>query len=409
MLPVGFGMAFSLFGDLTLFAVLVTQLDVLGLTFAQTGILLSIHRLIRIPLNPVVGWIQDRFGRRVPFIAGMLLAVASTAAYGLVRGFWPFLLARLAWGTAWSLINVGGLAMALDLADEPGNGRGRLAGIYNTWMWIGYGIGPVVGSLLTDWTGFRAAMLVCAGLSGLGLMAALLFLPETRPEAAHPIRIATLADGALTDNPPGEPPNQGGWIFKGMFLYAANQFAVDGIILSTTTLLVTRRVGEEFGLFGLVMGAGSLGGLILAGRSAFAALFSQSIGRLSDRRQGRLPVLVAGLVAGIAGFFLLAIAQSIPVILLGVMASAVSASVLLVVLPALVGDQAPLAQRARITGQLAAAGDVGSTLGPFLALSLAPLLDLGWIYLGCVALFGVGLALVRWNRPARVIPANSSS
>ncbi len=390
MLPVGFGMAFSLFGDLTLFAVLVTQLDLLDFTLAQAGILLSVHRLIRIPMNPAVGWLQDHIGRRIPFLLGLLLAVASSAAYGLVNGFWPFLLARLAWGAAWALINVGGMAMALDLADTPGNGnmRGRLTGIYNTWMWLGYGIGPVVGSLLTDWTGFRTAMLACAGLSAIGLLFALLLLPETRPNADHEETPLLKAEPAIA-NMPRKP-----LIWKGMLLYAANQFTVDGIILSTTTLLVTRRIGDQFGLFGMLIGAASLGGIILAGRSAFAALFSQAIGQFSDRKQGRIPVLIAGLLVGVGGFLILAFARSILVIVIGVLASAVSATVLLVVLPALVGDEAPAPQRARITGQLAAAGDVGSTIGPFLALSLAPLLSLEWIYFFCALLYSAGLLLL---------------
>lgn len=389
MLPVGFGMAFSLFGDLTLFAVLVTQLDLLDLTLAQAGVLLSAHRLIRIPLNPAVGWLQDRTGRRIPFLVGLMLAVVSTAAYGLVSGFWPFLLARLAWGTAWALINVGGLAMTLDLADSTGNGkgRGRLTGIYNTWMWVGYGIGPVVGSLLTDWAGFRTAMLACAGLSALGLLAALMLLPETRPLSPVAAQAPEVAS-----HPSSAPRKLSIW--KGMFLYAANQFTVDGIILSTTTLLVTRRIGEQFGLFGMLIGAASLAGIILAGRSAFAALFSQAIGQLSDRKQGRIPVLLAGLLVGIVGFVILAAAQTVLFIVLGVLASAASATVLLVVLPALAGDEAPPAQRARVTGQLVAAGDVGSTVGPFLALNLAPLLPLEWIYLACAGLYAAGLVLM---------------
>jgi MFS family permease len=185
-----------------------------------------------------------------------------------------------------------------------------------------------------------------------------------------------------------------------MFVYASNQFAVDGVILSTVTLLITRRVGESFQLGGLAVGAASAGGLILAVRSVLAAFISPWIGRLADGRRGRKPVLLAGLGAGVASFALLALSSvafrgTAVVILAGVIVGALSASILLVVMPALVGDRTLPAQRGRVTGQLVAAGDVGSTLGPFLALSAAPLLGLHWIYLLCAVLFASGFALLR--------------
>ena len=104
-------------------------------------------------------------------------------------------------------------------------------------------------------------------------------------------------------------------------------------------------------------------------------------------------MIAGGLAAGIGGFLILLFAQSVLPILAGVLVGALSASVLLVTLPALVGDEAPAQSRAQVSGQLVAAGDIGSTIGPFLALNLAPLAGLGPVYLLCAGLFGVGLLL----------------
>ena len=166
-------------GDLSLFATLTTQLDVLSLSLAQAGILLSVHRLVRIPGNPLAGALMDHLGRRPLFVLGMVLAVASTASYGLVHGFWPLLLGRVGWGMAWTLINVGGLNMVLDLS-TPAT-RGRLAGMYNAWVWVGYALAPLLGGFLVDSVTFRPAMLILSGVTVLGLGAALLALPETLP------------------------------------------------------------------------------------------------------------------------------------------------------------------------------------------------------------------------------------
>jgi len=90
LIPLGFAVCTSLFGDLSLYAVLVTQTEVVGLTMAMVGVMLGVNRLVRIPTNPLVGVLADRWGRRKLFLTGMALGVLSTSAYGLVYGFWPF-------------------------------------------------------------------------------------------------------------------------------------------------------------------------------------------------------------------------------------------------------------------------------------------------------------------------------
>ena len=177
MTPLGLAVCLSLFGDLTLYTVLVTQLDEVGLSLSAVGVMLGVNRLVRIPGNLLTGVFVDRWGRQRLFVFGMLLGVLSTASYGLTRGFWPFLAGRLAWGIAWTCINVGGMAMVLDVSSKVN--RGRLSGLYNTWLGAGFAFGPLVGGFLVDTIGFRPAMLICAGLTAIGLVVAVVALPET--------------------------------------------------------------------------------------------------------------------------------------------------------------------------------------------------------------------------------------
>lgn len=64
-----------MFGDLTLFAVLASQTQAVGLTLGAVGVMLGIHQLIRIPGNPLAGQPYDRWGHRPLFLAGMVLAL----------------------------------------------------------------------------------------------------------------------------------------------------------------------------------------------------------------------------------------------------------------------------------------------------------------------------------------------
>lgn len=404
LIPLGLAVCLSLFGDLTLYAVLVTQLDVVGLSLGAVGIMLGVNRLIRIPGNPLAGLLFDRWGRRSMFIAGMLLGVISTASYGLVRGFWPFLAGRLTWGIAWTLINVGGMTMVLDVSTKTD--RGRWMGLYNTWIQAGLALGPVVGGFLVDVVGFQQAMFICAGITSVGLTVAYAALPET----------AQLAN-------PGESPNsapapglrryfQGMWRTRARELLRANRglitasllflmtmFAGEGVILSTISLLLQQRFGEEVLIGTVVLGVASAGGLLLGLRSLLAGTVGPVAGHLSDAH-GRWPAITASLILGILGFGLLAYATSMWLVVLGVALSAVSGGTALATLAALVGDLTPASRQGTIMGVYATAGDIGSTAGPFLAFALVSAVDLKWVYALCAVTFVVGLWLVvrSWGR-----------
>jgi MFS family permease len=86
--------ALALFGDSTLYAVLPSQHEQAGVTLAAVGWLLSVNRLVRIPLNVFSGWLADRVGPKAPYVVGIALGVVSTAGYGLVSGFWPLMALR---------------------------------------------------------------------------------------------------------------------------------------------------------------------------------------------------------------------------------------------------------------------------------------------------------------------------
>ena len=385
LLPLGLAVCLSLFGDLTLYAVLVTQLDVVGLSLGSVGIMLGVNRLVRVPGNPLAGLLLDRWGRRPLFVVGMLLGVLSTAGYGLVRGFWPFLVARLGWGIAWTLINVGGMAMVLDVS-RPTN-RGRLVGLYNTWMLAGLALGPLVGGLLVDMIGFRPGLLICAGITAVGLVVAVAALPETaHGRMANGEWRSAIGDTRLLT-------------VAGLFLIT--QLAGEGVVFSTVSLLVQRCCGQTVSLGPLALGVASAGGLLLALRSLLAGGVGPLAGHVSDTPSGRWPVIVGSLVVGMLGFGLLSFATSLWAVVLGVMVSAVSGGAALATLAAQVGDLTPPGKEGVVMGAYATAGDVGSTAGPFLAFALLSVADLRWVYLLCTLAFVAGLGLVCNNTHAR--------
>jgi MFS family permease len=195
-------------------------------------------------------------------------------------------------------------------------------------------------------------------------------------------------------------------------LYLITQLAGEGVVLSTVSLLLQQRFGLRVALGGLVLGVASASGLLLGLRSLLASAVGPLAGHLSDahpgrrserprsvRRFGRWPVVVASLVLGVAGFGLLFRATTLWAIVLGIVLSAVSGGAGLATLAALVGDLAPPGREGTVMGAYAAAGDVGSMAGPFLAFALASAVGLQWVYLLCALAFLAGLGLIwRYRR-----------
>lgn len=399
LFPLGFAVAMSLFGDLTLYAVLVTQLDVVGLSLAAVGVMLGINRLIRIPGNPITGILLDRFGRRWLFILGMTLGVISTLGYSVVRGFWPFLAVRLLWGVAWTLINVGGMTMILDISTAAN--RGRLLGTYNTWVLTGLALGPLVGGFLVSLFGFRPAMIMCTSLTAVGWLVALLALPETLPRQHR-----HQSQGHRWHVTPKQWITRLQTLWRSQralvtvaLLFMLTMFASEGIVFSTISLLLQQRFGETMQLVGMSVAVASMAGVLLGLRSFLAGAAGPVAGHWSDTRFGRWPVVIASFVLGIIGFIVLGFAFSPLWILLGVALGAISSGVGLATLGALVGDLSPAHKQGSIMGAYASMGDIGSASGPFLVFALVTIIDLRWVYFFCAALFLLGLwFIVRLRR-----------
>jgi DHA1 family multidrug resistance protein-like MFS transporter len=387
LLPLGAAIGLSLAGDSTLYTVLANQTAVVGISLGEVGILLGANRLIRIPGNPLVGALYDRLGRRPLFLWGLALGVVSTAAYGWARGFWPMLSARLLWGIAWALINVGGYTMVVDRS-TPAD-RGRMTGLYQTSYLLGLSISPLVGGGLTDALGFRQAVQICAGLQTAGLLVALWALPETAPQA-RPAIIGAM--GPRMHRPGME--RLGAWLTAvrrldpGLLAVAAIYLVVffvsNGVLMSTISLYLGQRWGERIPLGATEVGVASLAGIALSLRVALGIVAAPVAGVVSDRLHSRWPVVYGGLGLVFGGFLLLVLPVPVWAVLAAVCIGAAGAGALIAVLAAMVGDRVAGVRPGMAMGALATAGDTGSAAGPLVAYALVVGFGLQGVYLLCL-------------------------
>jgi MFS family permease len=384
LFPLGLGTAFSLMGDATLYTVLPTHTVDAGIALSNVGIILAVNRVIRVFLNGPAGLAYDRWPRRRLFVPALFIGALSTAVYAATRGFWPLLVGRLLWGLAWSGIWVGGATVILDVTTDQD--RGRWTGLYQTWFFVGAGLGAFAGGLLTDWIGYTATMWSGAALTTLGGLVALLLLPETRE--ARP----TVANSLPERSNPGVRAHRGLWVVAS--LQGINRFATAGVLAATMGLLVQDRMqSAELGL-----GVATLTGALLAGRTLLGMAAAPLAGVLSDWAGDRWRVAAWGLGSGAVGLALLT-GSTPAMILAGIALGAVAGGSVQAIATALTGDLVEQEQRGRAIGLVHTVGDLGSAIGPLVAYAFLPWTGLGVVYLLCAGLFVAGLMLVLWSRP----------
>ena len=384
LFPLGLGTALSLMGDGTLYTVLPTHTAEAGIALSSVGIILGVNRAVRLFLNGPAGLAYDRWPRRRLFVPALFIGALSTAVYAATRGFWPMLIGRLLWGLAWSGIWVGGATVILDVTTA--RDRGRWTGLYQTWFFLGAALSAFTGGLLTDWLGYGATMWIGAAVTGMGGMAALILLPETRRARLNP------GDSPVEENSLRLRANRGLWAVAS--LHGINRFVAAGVLAATMGLLVQDWLSSA----GLTLGVATLTGALMAGRTLLSMVAAPLAGAASDRLGSRWGVAGWGLAIGIIGMALVAWGAPIA-ILAGVSLGAVAGGSIQALVTALTGDLASQAQRGRAIGLLHTAGDLGSAIGPPVAYALIPWVELRGVYLLCVALFAAGLVLAMLFRP----------
>lgn len=387
--------ALALFGDTTLYAVLPAEYGLLAISAVQVGWLLSVNRLVRLPLNLLSGWLADRLGSRTPYIAGVALGALSTAAYGLTRGFWPLLISRALWGVAWSLLSVAAYGMILD-ASRADN-RGKYTSTYASYSYFGGSIGMLLGGFLVDWLQFPSAMMALSALSAIGVLTALTLprvpraprpaLPDaaTRPSLLVTLRafLRGLVEADFRF-----------WVIAA--LNFAHRFFFAGVFYATFGLYLRQVLGDEVRVGAWALGIASLTSVLLFARNVTTIVASPALGHVSDRLGSRLHILVLGEVLGVVGLMVFAGRPTPVFIAAGVLLAAVAYGVVPPMLMAWLGDLTQAGSRGRHVGGYQTAGDLGSGLGPLVAYALLPFIGILWVYGLSAVLLALTVPLIVW-------------
>jgi len=366
---------------------------VLGLSPAVVGLILSTADGVRLLSNAPIGSLLDRVGTRRPLIAGFLSLTVAHFGYALGMDPGPvplepavvFVFSAAVAGLGSALVLVGGYAMITDITTPENRGRwlGYMLGSYG----LGFPVGLVGGGVVADTYGIRNAFLLAGVVTLVSIPIVLALVPDCSP--------AVDRDGGLRQIP--------------ALVRADRRLAVLGAvngILSflsraflTTVVVFTAKLGVELGILSDM----GVTGVMLALVTLAAAGATLVAGRYSDTFDNRIALVLPSLGVMAIGFVTVALVPTLPGIVVGGVVAAVGGGAVGPVLKAYLGDISPSQDVAKLGGAYNVFGDLGSILGPIVALPAASTMGFDVVYFGCAGLGIVAGILVAktlfWTAP----------
>ena len=349
-----------------------------------SGLALAVSAVAQVLVSPIWGALADRFGRKIMVERAMISGTVLYFAMSMVQDVNSLLVIRFLTGAL-----TGSIAAATTLvaASVPRERAGYALGMLQTAVYLGTLIGPLVGGLVAEGYGYRAAMVVTS----------LLWLG-----------VSLLVHFRVTENfqPVGRRGGgDGGW--GGLREVLRSRTIVSVFAVRVLTRMGDRVMLPVMPLFVqslLVEGApvASITGLVTGAGAATSAIGAAVLGRVSDRRGTRTVLLVcsAGAVAAFVPHYFvtdvlqLTLLQLIVNFFLGGTLTAVSA---------LLAGLAPDGRQGVVYGLDHSAASAGNAIGPMLGAAIAMTLGIRAGFLFVAGLFLVsGLASIRLtpSRPA---------
>jgi MFS family permease len=179
---------FLFFTGLGGFVLLPLHLRALGATDGQLGLIMACYSGTAIVAQPVVGAWVDRGRRRTFLVTGAVLTSGVAfmfAAAPNALGLFPLL--RALQGAAFSVFFMANFAVVVDLV--PPDRRAQALGIFGISGLVSGAVGPALGELLVQASGFRGLFLASAALPLLAaLISARLELSPPRPAAGEGVQ-----------------------------------------------------------------------------------------------------------------------------------------------------------------------------------------------------------------------------
>ena len=122
-----------------------------------SGVLFATQAVTMAIFAPIWGTLSDRYGRKMMVQRAMFGGAITLAAMGFVQDVWQLALLRAIQGMLTGTVSA---ATTLVASSTPRERSGYALGLLQMAVWTGASVGPLVGGLIADTWGYRAAFWV---------------------------------------------------------------------------------------------------------------------------------------------------------------------------------------------------------------------------------------------------------
>jgi DHA1 family multidrug resistance protein-like MFS transporter len=358
-------------------------------TSLWAGIVFSSQAVTMAVFGPIWGVISDRHGRKVMVERAMFGGAVLLTLMGMAQNVQQLALLRLVQGAVTGVITA---SNALVATTAPRERAGYALGLLQMAQYVGASLGPLLGGLISDQWGFRAAFGVTGALLFLAGLGVLLMVHERFVPAA---------------SSPDDPPVAGRRLGSRLRSYMAPVLGSTPLLIvlgmRILTRLGARLTGPVLPLFvesiaPPTTAVASLTGLISGANAAAGAVGALWLGPLGDRVGSRkiLMLCTAGAaLCYVPHFFVTNPSWLIPL-------QAIAGLTMGGVLASLSAELARLSQEGQegiVYGLAGSAMAIANAIGPMLGSVTAAYLGLATPFLVAAALFALTSAAA-----ARLLP-----
>ncbi len=354
----------------------------LGATGLTLGLMIAAFSITQGALQPVVGNLSDRKGRKRFLVAGLSIYAVVGLTYTLASSVEHLVLIRLFHGVGSAMITPIVMAYIGDLA--PQGQEGKYMGMLNIAIFAGFGGGPILGGVFRDMSGINSAFYTMSALTAASLGLILALLPPGRSG-----REVQSAPGLLTT-------------LRRML----RNSRVIGILLPRigTMIVMIPTLGFLPILMDRLMGATGIEiGIVISTRTIVNAGLQIPFGRIADRHNKVALILTGCLIASACVFLIPSATDLMQLVWLAVFIGAGEA-LIWPALGAIAVEEGHRYGQGSMMGVFSMAMSVGILIGSLVAGSFMDLIGLDYVFYTVSVILAVsavagGLLIARGGSP----------
>lgn len=395
--------AICLAGDSMLYIVLPTHWKEVGLTsLIQVGVLLSVNRFVRLPLNPLIGFLFKKVSFRKGILLAVVLSGITTISYSLVKDFSLWLILRSVWGVSWSIFKLGAYLLVLQFSTD--SNRGNMMGTYNGLYRLGSLFGMLLGGIFADLFGIKVISIVLGSLAFISIPFIFKYIPnriqtdkgEERNNNSSLINIKGIQNKRLIS------------ILITAFLLI---LILDGMLTATLSHIIEMKFTNKIDIIGVMIGAATLAGVMQSLRWVILPFVIPKIGNVLDKAKQKSNILIMFLGCASVLLVLIALPLGLTSWLIVLLIHLLIASIITTIIDAIITDFASkVSNTVFIMTLFTIIIDLGAALGPITGYILEHKIGMTNLFLAAAS---VCLILkITWIFPSRymeraMIPAQN--